>query len=178
MIDRVVLEGPRLTLRPVSVDDVEPGYVRWMNDPDVTRHLESRHTEHTVDDLRRYITAMENDPTSHFFAMVVRDESRHIGNVKLGPIDAHHRRGDLGILIGDRTSWGKGFATEAIELMCRFAFDDLRLHKVTAGAYGSNPASVRAFVRAGFAIEGRRPEQYLSEDGWVDGVLLGRLAGA
>jgi RimJ/RimL family protein N-acetyltransferase len=170
------LDSERLTLRAIEPADARGRYAAWMADPEVTRYLESRYAVPTVGELEDYIRAALSDPLVHFFAIELREDERHVGNIKLGPIDAHHRRADIGIIIGERDCWGRGVATEAVQLLSDWALGELGLEKVTAGAYSSNPGSVRAFQRAGFEIEAVRRRHYLSDDGWVDGVLLARFA--
>jgi RimJ/RimL family protein N-acetyltransferase len=98
-----------------------------------------------------------------------------IGTLKLSNIRQHHWSCEIGLMIGDKTEWGKGCATEAIVLACRYAFETLKLHRVSAGCYSNNPASARAFTKAGFELEGRLREERLTPDGWVDTLLLGRI---
>src|SRR3989338_5525401 len=141
------LEGEKIYLRPITIEDVTDTYVGWLNDPEVNQFLETRFIAHTKDTAREYIRKIVNDSTHVFFAMVRKDSCTHIGNIKLGPIDPHHKVGSIGIMIGDKASWGKGFATEAIQLLTAYAFDALRLHKVTAGAYENNAGSAKAFLK-------------------------------
>jgi RimJ/RimL family protein N-acetyltransferase len=168
-----VLDGQRIYLRPVGLDDVNAAYLRWMTDPAVNRFLESRFTEHSLDSLRQFVAEMQRDDCNTFFAIVLKDGDRHIGNIKLGPINERHRLADIGILIGEQDCWGKGLATEAIRLLVRYAFDTLNLHKVTAGSYAPNAASIKAFERAGFVREGLRKSHCLLDGAYVDDVLLG-----
>jgi RimJ/RimL family protein N-acetyltransferase len=81
----------------------------------------------------------------------------------------------MGLLIGERAYWGRGIATEVISLVARYAFDELRLHKVTAGCYSINRAAIKAFEKAGFVREGLRRKQYECNGEYVDHVLLGLL---
>jgi RimJ/RimL family protein N-acetyltransferase len=146
-----------------------------MNDPEVMRYLESRFRPQTDEAIRAYVAQCAADPTTLLLAIVVREGDRHVGNVKLGPIDPHHGTADIGILLGARETWGRGFASEALELLAAHAFQDLRVRKLTAGAYGPNIGSVRAFERAGFTVEGVRKAQFLSEDRAVDHVMMGLM---
>ena len=169
------LEGPLVYLRPVAPADVRGGYGRWMNDPRINQFLESRFQKYTEADLEAYVARFQGDPDHVFLAVVARDTDLHIGNVKLGPIDWNHRVTDMGLLIGEQAYWGQGIATEVIQLVTRYAFDELHLRKVTAGCYSTNRGAIRAFEKAGFAHEGRRTKQYQLDGEYVDGVLLGLL---
>ncbi|HEY1157453.1 MAG TPA: GNAT family protein, partial [Arthrobacter sp.] len=97
---------------------------------------------------------MAGDPLNLFAGIFLREGDRHIGNIKLGPINVHHRRADIGLLVGDRACWGKGYASEAIAILSDFAFGRLGLHRLTAGMYAENEGSARAFEKAGYAREG------------------------
>jgi ribosomal-protein-alanine N-acetyltransferase len=167
------IQGSRLYLREVRISDVNEAYYRWMNDPAVTRYLESRFHPNSLEQLRDYVQQKLHDSNSLFLAIVLIEGDRHIGNIKLGEINWIHRFGDVGLLIGERECWGKGYATEAIGLITRFAFTSLNLHRLTAGCYASNPGSARAFLCNGWQEEGRRRSQYFCEGRYDDAILLG-----
>ncbi len=167
------MQGERIYLRNVSPEDVNEAYCRWMNDPTTNRFLESRFSPHSIETLREYIVNKQGDNLNAFFAIVLNDGDRHIGNIKLGPVDSNHRFADIGILIGEKDCWGKGYALEAISLIVDFAFNTLHLHKVTAGCYAPNKGAIRAFEKAGFVEEGVRKAHCFFEGEYVDDVLLG-----
>lgn len=156
-------------------EDVTEEYVGWLNDPQIAQYLESRFTEHDVDGTRQFVTDQRAHPGVLFFGIHSKALGRHIGNIKLGPISRQHETGDIGIMIGARDAWGRGIATRAIRLVSNIAQGQLGLRKVTAGCYASNVGSERAFERAGFAIEGRRPAQFLLDGKPEDMILMGRL---
>ena len=110
--------------------------------------------------------------------MEIGNENRHIGNIKIGPVDWHHRVGDIGLLIGEADCWGQGYASEAISALAAYAFANLGLEKLTAGAYAPNVGCIRAFERAGFKREGIRRSQCQFENNRVDVVLLGSVCKA
>jgi len=168
------LEGPHLILRSMRPEDADDSYHRWMNDPEITRHLESRFTVHSVEDIRQFIINTSLDPRYVFLAICTRSDGRHIGNIKLGPIIQPHRYADIGLIIGEKDCWGHGYATEAVTLLAEHAFNHLKLHKLTAGCYSTNMASARAFEKAGFIIEARRVSQYWQDEAYVDCILMGK----
>jgi RimJ/RimL family protein N-acetyltransferase len=167
------LESARVYLREVRPSDADDRYYQWMNDPDVTSFLESRFYPISVESLRQYVTDRQTDRDSVFLAIVDKKQDLHIGNVKLGPIDWIHRHAEIGILVGEKPLWGRGYATETIRLVVDYAFRVLGLHKVTAGCYANNLGSQRAFEKAGFRVEGSRKSHLLWEGQYVDLVLLG-----
>lgn len=166
------LVGRRLYLRPFTVADITSDYLRWMSDPAVTRFLESRFTKQSITTLSEFVASVLADPSQYFFAIVLKEGDRHIGNIKLGPVNEVHRFGDIGIVLGEKDCWGYGYATEAISLMCLFAFETLNLHKVTAGCYANNEGSARAFKKAGFVLQGVHKDHYLSDGKYVDRIQM------
>lgn len=160
-------------LEPSHVGDA---YVGWLNDPLVNQYLESRFAVHDVAGVQEFVAAQL--VSEHSLFLGIRSaalDGRHVGNIKLGPIDRHHGLGELGIMIGDRAAWGRGLATAAIAQLATIAREEMGLRKLSAGCYAGNEGSARAFVKAGFVLEGRRPAHFIVEHRPEDLVLLGRL---
>ncbi|MBI4347015.1 MAG: GNAT family N-acetyltransferase [Elusimicrobia bacterium] len=172
-----LIAGPRLYLRRVRVADVTPRYVAWLNDPDVNRYLEVRYANHTAAGVRKYVASMEKDGSSVFCAIVLKNGDRHIGNIKIGPVNSVHKFADVSLVIGEKDCWGHGYATEAIRLITRYGFERLGLAKIEAGVYVPNQGSTKAFLKAGYRNEGLERRKFQCGDERVDGVRLGCLPG-
>lgn len=160
---------------------LEPGhvtdeYVSWLSDTGVNRFLECRFSQHDRASTAAYVSRMLADPTALMLGIRSLELQRHVGNIKLAPIDPHHRSGEIGLLIGDRLAWGRGVGTDSIALMARIAFRQLGLRKLTAGCYASNVGSARAFAKAGFFLEGVRKAHFLLEGRPEDLLLMARFA--
>lgn len=172
----VHIESVRLIMRPMLAQDAHGPYLAWMSDPEVLKHLEARHAIHTAESLTRYIAEMSNRTDTLFLAIVEKSSGRHIGNIKLGLIDADQKRAEMGIMLGAKDVWGRGYGSEAIAALCDHAFRIIGLHRVQAGCYADNEGSRRAFIKAGFAQEGRLRDYWLIESGWQDQLILGRTS--
>ena len=156
--------------------DVTDDYVGWLNNPRVNRFLESRFEVHTRESVREFVRGHLFDPASLFCGIRSGAHSlKHVGNIKLSPIDRNHRIAELGIMIGDESAWGKGIGTEAIRVMAGIARSELGLRKLTAGCYGSNTGSLIAFQRAGFEIACRLKDHFLLDEKTEPLVFLERL---
>lgn len=169
------LRTSRLILRTLTAADATDRYLGWMRDPETTRYLEARLVDHDLASLLAYIEACNGDSRVLLLGICLAD-GRHIGNIKLGPIDRYHGHASLGLLIGERECWGQGYATEAIVRLTTYAFADLGLQKITAGCYASNVGSARAFLKAGWAEEGRSKGRWRLDGGREDNVSLGITA--
>lgn len=131
-MDTPVLYGERIYLRRLTEDDASEAYVRWMNDPDINQYLESKYYMHTIESTKAFIRSVTND-SNYQFGIFLKDTDKHIGNIKVGGINHHHNYADIGFLIGDKSYWGKGIATEAIGLATEFGFNALKLNKICGG---------------------------------------------
>lgn len=143
-MDTPILQGEKIFLRRLTEDDASEDYVRWMNDPEINQYLESRFYTHTIESTKAFIRSVTND-SNYQFGIFDKATSKHIGNIKIGSINAYHRFADIGFLIGEKEYWGKGIATEAIRLATDFGFNFLKLHKLFGGAYSPNMGSVKSF---------------------------------
>jgi ribosomal-protein-alanine N-acetyltransferase len=164
-----MLIGKKICLRPITIEDANDIYVSWLNDKEVNQFLESRFVFATKENVKNFIETTISSDSNVFFAICEMQNNRHIGNIKLGPINKYHKRADIGILIGEKSCWGKGYGAEAIKLITEYAFDILGLKKVNAGCYSNNFGSEKAFQNAGFQREGLFRSHFLSVSGeWVD----------
>ncbi len=145
------LEGKKIYLRPVSLEDVNETYYHWLNDPEVNQFLETRFTLQNMGRIREYVQSLQDKKDTVFLAICLKENDRHIGNIKLGPINWFHRIADVSLFIGAKDCWGKGLATESICLVAQYAFEQLNLHKITAGCYEKNIGSAKVFKKAGFS---------------------------
>lgn len=171
------LTGTRLYLRPFATADLSDAYLAWLNDPEVTRYLEVGREPETLVSVREYVRRFEQSSTDLLFAIVDRESDRHIGNVTLNSIRPHHGTADTGLLIGERSFWGKGYATEAWYLVASHAFNALALHKLIAGSCVANRASIAALKHVGFQVEGVLREEFCVDGKHMDVLRLGLLQG-
>jgi RimJ/RimL family protein N-acetyltransferase len=155
MILSTPLETPHLALSSLDPESIGDRYVSWLNDPEVNAFLEVRFAKSEKTAVREFVGAHNKSDNSLLLGIFLKESGQHIGNIKLGPIDRVHRLGELGILVGEKKHWGKGYATEAIRGLVDYAHDRLGLVKVTAGVYASNIGSQKAFLKAGFVEEAR-----------------------
>ncbi len=123
----------------------------------------------------RWFSTLHERTNCVYFAVETNADARHVGNVWLWNIDWRHRKAELRIAIGDSGATDKGLGTEAISLLCSYAFERLNLHKLYAYVLAINPRARRAFEKAGFVVEGTLREDRWVVDHYSDVYLLGIL---
>lgn len=148
---KMKIGGNRIYLRKLDEKDATQKYCDWLNDPEVNKYLETKRA--TIEELRRYIKEKNKNPNCLFLGIFFKEDEKHIGNIKLEPIDFKNKKVTLGMLIGDKEYWGKGLGTEAAKLLVDWAFDNLELEEVNLGVISENKAAIRIYEKAGFRID-------------------------
>ena len=175
MFLRAPIDTPRLSLRNLQKADGNGPYLDWMQDADVIRFLEPRSGGYDRQGLEQYIADMNISKTDLLLGMIRKDSGAHIGNIKLGGINTQSMDAHIGILIGNKTAWGQGYASEAISAVSDHAAGELGLKRVYAGCHANNPGSWKAFLGAGFREEMRLKKNSRVDGKWVDGLTMGRV---
>ena len=159
------LVSERLVLKPLTIDHCTQEYVAWMNNPDVFKYLETGGS-YKIEDLQNYLRGVESTPSILFWAIHLKRNDKHIGNIKIDPVNKRHGLGEYGIMMGDSTEWGKGYAKEASELVINHCFQDLGIRKITLGVVEDNLAALNLYKKMGFSTEG-----VFVDHGYYDGKL-------
>ena len=155
-IKDLLIEGVRIQLRILTEDMVTEKYVSWLNDPEVTKYLETKSA--TIEGLKKFVHEKYISDSCLFFGIFVKNSNEHIGNVKLEPIDFNKKTAVLGTLIGDKNYWGKGIASEVYRYLSRYCFEELKLETISAGIYNDAIGAIKAVQNVGFKITERHPK--------------------
>jgi RimJ/RimL family protein N-acetyltransferase len=170
-----MLNGVKVRLRALERADI-PSFARWFNDPEVRRTLRVVYPVSLADEEKWFEALVSSH--DKILGIEVRDGAdwRLIGNVGLIDIDWRERCADLGIVIGERDQWGKGYGSDAIRTIARFAFDELNLHRLQLQVYELNERGRRCYERCGFTCEGTKREAVFRSGRYHDVHLMGLLA--
>ncbi len=167
------LRGEKVRLVPVDRAQHFDNAIRWLNDPEVTRFMLLT-TGVTPGMEEEWFQRVQKRDTEFVWA-IVDERGRHIGFTGLHRVDWRHRRATSGIVIGEKEAWGRGYATDAMRVRTRFAFETLNLHRVESEAYAENEASQRALERAGYMREGVCRKRAWNEGRWHDTIAYAIL---
>ena len=168
-----MMDGTYIRLTPLSSSHLTLTR-EWANDPNLMRLLDRARPVMEQEHEAWYAQLHTHKDQVHF-AIETQKDSIHIGNVWLVDIDSRHHRAELRIVMGNTQYHGKGFGTEAIQLLCDYAFRRLNLHKIYAYVLSINPPARHAFEKASFKLEGElRADRWL-DDRYIDVFLMGRL---
>ncbi len=169
----VFLEGNKLFLRPLEEKVINERYLSWLNDKEVIKYMEAGIFPTTLKELKDFFHKVNKSKTDIMLAIVDKRKNLHIGNIKLGKINWIHRFADLGIMIGEKKYWGKGYGQEACKLLLEYAFNRLNLNKVILGVYANHKPAIKTYQEVGFKIEGRIRKLLNFEGKYVDKIVMG-----
>ena len=168
--------GESLRLCAIEPDEDAELFSRWSANSEFSRLLNSIPARpDSAKKIRSRLERDESDPDTIVFGLQTLTEDQLIGFVALDGIDWQQQNSFLGIGIGESELWGKGYGTEAMRLILRYAFDILGLERVTLDVFEYNERAYRSYLNVGFVEEGRL-RQYLNRDGrrW-DLIYMGIL---
>lgn len=148
------LVTPRLALRALRLEDLEDLYA-YASDPQIDRYTPWQHytsLDEAKADLDEFLGAYAQGELGAF-GIEHRLDQKLIGIATFSPPHPHHRRAEIGYTIS-RQYWGRGYATEAVQELVRFAFDEMGLVRLEAVCLPDNTASSRVLEKVGMQYEG------------------------
>lgn len=171
-----LLSGEKVYLTALEPEKVAELFNRWAGDTEYWRLANSEPViQFSVAGIKTWLEEHLYDKDNFFFIIQTQKENRSIGDVGLYGIDWIHRNAYLGISIGEREEWGKGYGTDAVKVILELAFSELNLHRVSLTVFGYNQRAIRSYEKAGFRMEGRQ-RGFLKREGerW-DLIYMGIL---
>ncbi|MFC7723246.1 GNAT family N-acetyltransferase [Nonomuraea recticatena] len=170
-----MLTGDLVRLRALEPADSELMW-RWYHDPEVGRWMNSAPPISLAQNMAKGLDRPRNTFEQMLLGIEPLDDPRLIGYVSLGDTDFVARDITLqSFAVGDRDAWGKGYATDALRVACRFVFEEIGMHRVTLWVAAENTAAIRAYERVGFVQEGRKRESFLTGGKLHDYLMMGLL---
>ena len=164
-----MIAGDLVTLRARRADDV-PHAKRWYADPETTRWLLDQAGDYVVPD----------EPIAYGDVRFTVDDTATgtpIGTAGLLDASPEHRRATAFVVIGDAAYRGRGYGTDTLRTLCRFAFASMNLAKVELEVLAGHTAAIGTYERLGFVREVHRKEALWLRGAWHDEYLMGLLAG-
>jgi RimJ/RimL family protein N-acetyltransferase len=170
------LVGKKCYLRGIELSDLKGNYFQWFNDQETTRFMKNGSFPNSEARMKDFFERMTISDKDIVLAIVDKSNNYHIGNIGLHNIDWFYRKAELGIIIGERSYHGKGFAVEAVRLLLEHAFSRLNLHKIYLRTEEENLSAIRAFEKSGFKKEGLIRQECFREGKFTNSVYMGCLA--
>jgi RimJ/RimL family protein N-acetyltransferase len=169
-----LLTGQLVYLTAVDPDRDPEIIARWSRDSQFWRLV---HTEPALPVLPKYVKRTLEDRSMDLqgFAIRTQQDDRLIGLIGLYTIFWLHHEAFMGISIGERDYWGKGYGTDALRVLLRYAFDELNLQRVSLSFLEGNERALRSYEKCGFRLEGRERQAWAYDGRRWDEISMGLL---
>ena len=167
------LIGERIYLRPLEKSDA-PVLQPYINDPEVTRTL-TIHRPVNLELELEFIERAAKGEKDIILGIAIKVDDKLIGATGLHGLDFKDRKAELGISIGAKEEWNKGYGTEALRLMVRYGFLTLNLNRVFLRVFEHNARAMHVYQSIGFRKEGLLRQDFYREGRYWDTVLMAIL---
>lgn len=178
MSDNDLLSGERIRFAALLDDDI-PQLARWLSDPALQRLVNPGPiTPMTAQDLlspESWLSRDRNNPDSTIFAVRTREDDLFLGVVALSHVNAQARHAEFGINIAHPEYQGKGYGTEATELILGYGFLQLNLNRIWLRVFDYNQRAIKVYENVGFVHEGRERELIYRDGQYHDSITMGIL---
>jgi len=173
-----IIKTKRLVLRDIGIRDITSEYIKWLNEPEVTKYLEIRFVPQTKEKVREYVqSALDDTRNKMHFGVYDKGGARLVGTVTLPHIDWNHYSVDISFVIGHPEAPGKGYATEAVHGVIYYVFRKCKIVKLWGGYYQGHEKPANVFRKNGFQIEGKLKKKLINyKNQRVDHIIEGLLA--
>ncbi|MFT4413646.1 GNAT family N-acetyltransferase [Fredinandcohnia humi] len=162
---------PIVKLRELVIEDVEDRY-QWCLDREVTKHLNmpEHYPPFSREETRQWIEMCINRTNGYEQRAITTEDGTHIGWVDLKNIDRLNKNAELGIAVGNKEYWGKGYGLAAMRKMLEWGFTELHLNKIWLRVDKDNVHAIKSYKRAGYVEEG-----ILRQDRLRNGIFVDRI---
>jgi len=174
-----LLQDEQIALRDFRVEDVR-SLRGWLGRSEITRYLYAAALPKTLRETEAYVEEQMSgaDPLNRAFVITLRAlraDASAIGVAGCHHINWPNRSAEIGIFIGEPEHLGKGYGTEAMELLLACAFNELNLHRVFLRVFDFNRRAIESYRKCGFQEEGRLREALFRQDDYHDVILMSIL---
>jgi RimJ/RimL family protein N-acetyltransferase len=168
------LEGETVELRRHARENYGL-YARWYGDPEIWHLTSWALSPLNRSAVEKLFEDRELSPIDDSFAIHIKDDDEPVGVISLMNISDANASAELSVIVGHPDNRHQGYGTEAIELLIRYAFEELGLNRVGLSAFDFNGEAISAYEKLGFAVEGRYRQAIKRNSGFHDAILMSIL---
>jgi diamine N-acetyltransferase len=163
-----ILKGEKTKLRAIEPYDLDIIH-KWENDSSIW-HLSNTLTPFSKNIIKQFIDNSHLDifQAKQLRLMIENLNGETVGTLDLFDYDPLHKRAGIGILIADEENRGKGYASDALDVLIKYCFTVLQLHQLYCNIADDNTESIKLFTKKGFQLIGTKKDWLLFSDGTKD----------
>jgi len=169
---QINIQEKEISLRTLNEQDAVGRWWQWFNDKEVTKYMNKGHYINTPEKQLDFLNKVQNSNRDCVLGIFYNRNNKHIGTTAIHNIRnvSGIKKGNFGIIIGEKLFWGKGYGTQAWRMMTNFAFNTLDLNVIETKIFSSNESSLKVAKKVGFKLK-----QLIENDIIKDGKLIDRI---
>lgn len=159
-----------ISLREIKIEDTE-NIVRWKNNKNVKKNFCIQQDLTPEVHMNWFKTRIQTGEVKQF---IIKDEEQgiEVGSTYLRDIDNKNKKAEFGIFIGEDLARGKGIGTKSAELTVKYAFEELKLHKVFLRVFSDNIPAIKSYEKVGFKYEGTAKDDIILPNGEYQDIIF------
>jgi len=106
------------------------------------------------------------------FAIEDIETNKYIGGCGIQNVNWLARVATVGIMIGDKDYWGKGYGTDAMKVLINFIFNDMNINKIRLGTFSFNERAIKSYEKCGFKVEGILKNEIFKDGKYYDEIIM------
>jgi RimJ/RimL family protein N-acetyltransferase len=171
-----MIYGKRIRFRHAERSDL-PTFVRWLNDPEVSKNLSIYLPISLISEEKWFEDMIARHQDEQAFCIEIQEGEKWtiIGNCSFMDIERRIRSAEVGIFIGEKDYWNKGYGTEAMQLLLKLGFETLNLNRISLRVFETNPHAIHVYKKIGFVHEGTLREAMYMDNQYIDVHIMSVL---
>lgn len=167
--------GELVRLREYKKEDVKLAQ-DYINDPEVKRLLNPGIPYlYTLEDEQKWFDSLSASNDTYSFAIETLEDSKYIGGCGINRIDWKNSVAEVGIFIGDKDKWGKGYGTDAMRILVKFIFEQMNINRIKLNVFSFNQRAIKSYEKCGFKVEGILRQEVFRDGKYYDDIVMGIL---
>lgn len=163
--------GAKANLRTLAKKDLKKSLM-WLKDPFVNMYLSHNFRDYTEEQELKWFEFVQNSNNDVVFAIEDKGSSQYIGNCALHKIDWEKKKCEMGIVIGDKDYWNKGYGSDVVKTIAKFAFYKLNLKSIHLNVYRYNRRAIKVYRKCGFKLTGVERKNHFYNGKYWDTLLM------
>ena len=169
---KINIKSKKLVLSDFQEDDISDKYLSWLNDPEVVQFSRQRFIDHDFLSSKKYLESFVSS-NNLFISIKLLKVNKMIGTMTV--YFSEPNNADVGILIGDKSEWGKGYGKDAWNTLLTWLENELNIIKITAGTLSSNIGMLKVFKESGMLLQSAKKNHEKLDNKAVEVLYFSRF---
>lgn len=169
-----MLKGNKTTLRPLEPEDI-PVLYRWTNDQEVNLWSSGAWPLNTMKSEEQIEERVFSPSSDEHRYMILNENQEPIGTLGFREVNFSARSAAIFIVLGEKEYWGKGYGTDALQVLIEFLFYQWNFHRLSLDTWDGNIRAIKAYEKLGFKVEGRLRQARFVIGKYQDAIVMGLL---